>query len=105
MVGSMRYRMDYKEVWGKVGSMRYRVGGTEYKSMVVGVMMTSMRDCVRYMMDYKEVWEMRAGMMKFKMRELLMRYMMDYKEVWEMRGSMVKFKMRELLMTRDKREL
>ena len=84
--------MDYKEVWGKVGSMRYRVRGTEYKSMV-GVMMTSMRDCVTR--DCTEVWEMVGSM----------RYRMDYKEVWGMVGSIVKFKMRELLMTRDKREL
>jgi hypothetical protein len=69
MVGMVGWRMDYKELWGKVGSTRYRVRGTEYKSMVVGVMMTSMRESMNR--HSTEVWEM-VGSMGYKM---------DYKEV------------------------
>ena len=52
-----------------MGSRKYRMRGTDYKSMMVGVMMTSMRKSMNR--HSTEVWEMVGDMM-------------DYKEVWGM---------------------
>ena len=52
-----------------MGSRKYRMRGTDYKSMMVGVMMTSMRKSMNR--HSTEVWEMVGSMGD----------MMDYKEL------------------------
>ena len=100
-----------------MGSRKYRMRGTDYKSMMVGVMMTSMRKSMNRhstevwemvgsmgdMMDYKELWGMMCRMEKFRMRGLCSNMESGVRELKFEMGELysnVRYEVRKLLMTK-----